>query len=160
MQTTYEFAASNFPQILIVEPIPSTRSKLSRAFQTLNVRINSIGSGAEALDVIKGMGLPDIAIVELFLPDMSGMDLATQIYKIKPIPIIMTAYQADPQTVVNMLDLVAEDFIRKPIEERELVARVIRLLPRRFRSIVQPEESSLKRTELADYSRGNFKLVY
>ena len=63
---------------------------------------------------------------------MNGMELATQLYKRKALPIIMTAYHAEVETVVNLLDLVAEDFIKKPFAEREMVARVMRLLPKEF----------------------------
>lgn len=156
MQKYYQFSHLVRPQILIVEPALDVRLRMSKAFHDIKLRVVAVSNGAEALDIIQGFGLPDIALIELLLPDMNGMEFATQLYNRKALPIIMTAYHAEVETVVNLLDLVAEDFIKKPFAEREMVARVMRLLPKEF--LVRNASHTSLNGETAQFDDANARM--
>ena len=128
------YSLSTQDPILIVEPLTETRVRMARALQRSRLRTLAVSGGKDAVDLVRGLSIPALAIVELSLPDMSGIELATKLQKIKRFPIIFTASQAEPQAIADLLDLVAEDFVAKPIDERELVARVQRILVRRAKN--------------------------
>ena len=145
--------------ILLVEPSTPTCKRISVAFQSVNLRLLTAATGAEALDMVHGLIVPALAIIELALPDMDGGELARKLYQSRRIPIIMLAYHADPPTIADLLNIVAEDFILKPFDERELVVRAIRLLPRALRNHIGDPRGGLETQKRIDHARGQFKLA-
>ena len=123
--------------ILLVDPSSTFRQKVSTAFQNTSFRLLAASTALNALKIVSSLEQPALAIVEIKLPDMNGLELARRLYKIKPLPIIMTTTSSDTLTTVSALTLVAEDVMRKPFDERELVARAIRLLSRVVRPPVE-----------------------
>lgn len=124
----YELSTS-LPLVLLVEPVADIRNRIAAAMKRTNVRLLAAESGQAALNIASRIEHPTLAVIELTLPDMQGIELARKLYRQRPLPIIMTGYPPDPLTVVIMLDQIAEDFVKKPFDERELVVRMLRLLP-------------------------------
>jgi DNA-binding response OmpR family regulator len=116
--------------ILVVEDDPKTQRVLSDKLQVAGYNVSIVGNSQAALDEIQRDGLPHLAVVDIRLPesDTGGLDLAAELYK-RNVPIIMITAFDSPQTVLNSL-AVADDYIRKPFEPDELIARVKRVLSR------------------------------
>ncbi|MFN8446688.1 MAG: response regulator [Caldilineaceae bacterium] len=142
--------------LLHVEPSAAIRRKVSAAFHQVNLRLLTVATGVEAIDIIHGLTIPTLAIIEMNLPDMDGIELALHFSRNHHIPIILTAYHADPSTVAELLDHTAEDFVYKPFDERELVARARRLLPRSLRHRLDSEYMPPGLQPSTEYPQGIF----
>ena len=87
-------------------------------------------SGREALRIINRHGIPHLAIVDLHMPEMSGFEFCHAVREFSDMPIIMlTAVNAE-ETIVEGIGKYAEDYMVKPFNPPELVARVRRVLQR------------------------------
>ncbi len=143
--------------ILLVEPNESIRRKVYAAFHQANLRLLTVATGVEALDVIHGLVIPTLAMVEINLPDMNGSELASTLAHRYHIPLILTAYHAEPSTVAELLDHSAEDFVYKPFDERELLARAIRLLTRPLYRSANADSYALGLKQLPNSHNNNRK---
>ena len=79
MQKQTPYNLINHSPLLIVEPNKDLRIKIAKAFQRSGLRLISVGSGEDALNVVRGFGVPALAVIELALPDMSGLELASRL---------------------------------------------------------------------------------
>lgn len=129
--STYEVFQDKF--VLIVEPMSTTRSKMIKAFNGLGLHVLAAESAKEALEMIDHFKVPSLAIIELILPDMAGVQLATTLCEVYPCPIIFTTSNPEPSQIAKLLDLVADDVVCKPFDAREVAARAARILERRHR---------------------------
>lgn len=86
-------------------------------------------SGNEALNKVEA-SLPNLAILDLMLPGMSGFELSRRLQKYVEVPVIMLTAVADEHTVVQGLENYADDYINKPFRYPELRARINRILTR------------------------------
>ena len=87
-------------------------------------------SGEEALAEIEKSGLPDLAVVDLHMPGISGFEFAHRVHQYSDLPIIMLTAVSQEETIVEGLEEHAEDYIVKPFSPGELVARTRRVLRR------------------------------
>lgn len=82
-------------------------------------------SGTEALLLFKNDGDKlDLIILDLMLPGKSGEEVIDEIRKTSDIPIIVITAKGDTQTLVSVLEMGADDYISKPFDTREVLARV------------------------------------
>lgn len=86
----------------------------------------------EALDKVN----PDLLILDLMLPDMSGEEFCSKLRKRSRIPIIMLTAKTDEADILKGIDIGADDYITKPFSPKQLVARVKALLRRSARDII------------------------
>ena len=101
-------------------------------------KVEGVTSGQEALSKQRTFG-PDLIILDLMLPDIDGFDVCRQIRTKSSVPILMlTAKKEDIDKIVG-LELGADDYLTKPFNPRELVARVKAVL-RRYQMGIQPSE--------------------
>jgi two-component system response regulator RegX3 len=111
------------PLVLIVEDEPSFVDALSIGLGREGFRVEVAVDGAEALqrfDIVR----PDLVLLDVMLPKISGIDVCRQLRKRSQVPIIMvTAKGAEIDTVVG-LEVGADDYVTKPYRMRELVARM------------------------------------
>jgi two-component system, OmpR family, response regulator RegX3 len=119
------------PLVMVVEDEPSFVDALTIGLGREGFRVEVAVDGAEALqrfDVIR----PDLVLLDVMLPKVSGIDVCRQLRKRSQVPIIMvTAKGAEIDTVVG-LEVGADDYVTKPYRMRELVARmraVMRRIP-------------------------------
>ncbi len=93
-------------------------------------------NGKEALDLFEKIK-PNLAILDLMLPDISGEEVCNKIRKTSNIPIIMVTAKVEEKDIINGLNIGADDYIEKPFSPRELVARTIAIL-RRMENTAMP----------------------
>lgn len=109
--------------VLIVEDEESFVAALSVGLKREGFRVEIARDGLEALSMFDAVQ-PDVILLDVMLPKMSGIDVCRQLRKRTQVPIIMvTAKGSEIDTVVG-LEVGADDYITKPYRMRELVARM------------------------------------
>ena len=116
-------------RILVVDDDAHIRGLVRRRLETDGYEVVTATSGAEALERVK-QALPHLAIVDLRMPGMSGFELCRRMKTFGDIPVILLTAVDDPETKVAGLEQWAEDYVTKPFDGRELLARVRRVLAR------------------------------
>ena len=111
------------PTILVVDDEPSYRDALSVALQREGFIVETAADGPEAVTKFDSVR-PALVLLDVMLPQMSGVDVCREIRTRSQVPIIMvTARNAEIDAVVG-LEVGADDYVTKPFRLRELVARV------------------------------------
>jgi len=124
--------------ILVVEDEPTLRETLIEALEVEGFRVVGAADGREALLRFRGER-PDLILLDLMLPELSGIEVCRIIRAESGVPIIMlTAKDSELDKIVG-LELGADDYITKPFSLRELSAR-IRALFRRAEQGVAVDE--------------------
>jgi len=117
------------PKLLIVEDEPSLRDALAYALESEGFVVVSCDRGDAALEVFE-RERPDLVLLDVMLPGLSGVEVCKRIRATHATPIIMlTARDSEIDTVVG-LEVGADDYVTKPFSVRELVARVRAVLRR------------------------------
>jgi DNA-binding response OmpR family regulator len=91
--------------------------------------VTTARSGAEAIQRLDA-SWPDLVVLDLLMPRMSGHEVATRIKKRADIPIVVLSEITAPEAKVDVLTRFAEDYLTKPFHYPELVARIYRVLQR------------------------------
>ena len=116
--------------ILVVEDEESFVEALTIGLRREGFQVQVARDGAQALDMFDAVK-PDLVLLDVMLPRVSGIDVCRQIRKKSQVPIIMvTAKGSEIDTVVG-LEVGADDYVTKPYRLRELVARMRAVLRRR-----------------------------
>jgi two-component system, OmpR family, response regulator RegX3 len=116
-------------RILLVEDEESFVDALSIGLSREGFEVHIARDGEEALDVFHRVS-PDIILLDMMLPKMSGIDVCRQIRRTSTVPIVMvTARDGEIDTVVA-LEVGVDDYVTKPYRLRELVARIRAVLRR------------------------------
>lgn len=119
--------------ILLVEDDPSVRIGLELALTRQGHTVTSYASGEEALEHIRSRR-PEIAILDVMLPGIDGVEVCRRIRKMDQLPVILLTARGDDLDVVVGLEAGADDYVVKPVEPRVLDAR-IRAVLRRVESV-------------------------
>jgi two-component system OmpR family response regulator len=116
--------------ILIVDDDPEIRSLLARYLAGQGFRVSVAGDRRECEARIADGG-PDLIVLDVMLPDGSGLDICRNLQGRRPgIPVILlTALKEDVDRIIG-LELGADDYLGKPFNPRELVARIKAVLRR------------------------------
>ena len=126
--------------ILVVEDEPTLRETLAEALEADGFRVVSAADGREALVSFRAER-PDLVLLDLMLPELSGIEVCRIIRAESGVPIVMlTAKDSELDKVVG-LELGADDYITKPFSLRELSAR-IRALFRRAEKMIEANGGS------------------
>lgn len=104
------------------------------------------GTGVEGIDLHTANGF-DAIILDLMLPDIDGLEVCRTIKAHDSVPIIMLTAKGDPMDRIIGLEIGADDYLPKPFEPRELLAR-IRAVLRRAKGTVQNESLSFGRLSI------------
>lgn len=116
-------SSSGLPIVLVVEDEESFIEALQVGLKREGFRVEVARDGLQALEVFD-LVQPDLVLLDVMLPKMSGIDVCRQIRKKSLTPIIMvTAKGAEIDTVVG-LEVGADDYVTKPYRLRELTARM------------------------------------
>ena len=111
------------PTVLVVEDEESFVEALTVGLAREGFRVQVARDGAQALDVFDAVD-PDVVLLDVMLPKISGIDVCRELRKRSQVPIIMvTAKGSEIDTVVG-LEVGADDYVSKPYRIRELVARM------------------------------------
>ena len=119
-----------YEKILVVDDIEDIRSLLQEALQANGYSTLEAADGREALSIIETEP-PDLVILDIAMPVMSGFQVLRQLRKNSDIPVIMLSARTDTFDKVESLELGADDYITKPFEIAEMTARVEAVLRRR-----------------------------
>jgi two-component system KDP operon response regulator KdpE len=119
--------------ILVVDDEPAIRRLLRTSLGGQGFAVVEAGSGAEALQQI-GREKPDLLILDLGLPDVSGIEVIRSVRVGSSLPIIVLSVRDDERGKVEALDLGADDYVTKPFGTEELVARIRTALRHRFQA--------------------------
>ncbi|HPY84999.1 MAG TPA: response regulator transcription factor [Ruminococcus flavefaciens] len=109
------------PNILIIDDDAHINDIVSKALKAEGYSITSAYSGTEAL-LLLSHNKPDLILLDLMLPGLSGEELLPQI---KDIPVIVVSAKADVTDKVELLVGGAADYITKPFDMKELLARIM-----------------------------------
>jgi two-component system alkaline phosphatase synthesis response regulator PhoP len=142
-------AAQQQPQqtILVVEDESSIASFVSLYLKNAGYSVRTAATGAEALSQA-ATGESSLIILDLMLPDIDGIEVCRRIRKTSDVPILMlTARDEDVDKIIG-LEVGADDYLTKPFNPRELVARVKSILRRATPERRQVESAQLRHGEL------------
>ena len=118
------------PRILIVDDEPKIVELARLYLEREGFQVHGVGSGADALPELGKLD-PDLVVLDLMLPDVDGFELCRQIRRQGDVPILMLTARKDDVDKIVGLELGADDYLTKPFNPRELVARVRAILRRR-----------------------------
>ena len=114
---------------LLIDDDAKLGNLLSDYLKKFEIELNSTTESTLALDLI-AEDEPDLIILDVMMPKMNGFEVCSGIRKKYKIPIIMLSARGESFDRVKGLDLGADDYMAKPFEPRELVARIHSLLRR------------------------------
>jgi DNA-binding response OmpR family regulator len=117
------------PALLLVDDDPTLLSVLARRMAREGYEVLTAPSGAQALLQLE-QRWPSLLIVDLMMPGMDGFELCARVKRIADLPIIVLSAVDASEAKVRALEDYAEDYITKPFDPEELVARVQRVLRR------------------------------
>jgi DNA-binding response OmpR family regulator len=120
---------SGSTRILIVDDDPRLCRTLARYLKHEGYSTHTATSGAEMRQRL-AVEMPDLVILDLILPDEDGFSLARELRATYDLPIVILTGKADTIDKVVGLEIGADDYVTKPFDERELLARIRSVLRR------------------------------
>ena len=111
------------PAIVLIEDEAAIRRFLRVTLHAQGYRLFEATTGADGL-VELATRQPDVAIVDLGLPDMDGLEVIRRLHEWSPVPVIVLSARGGERDKVLALDAGADDYIEKPFGTDELLARV------------------------------------
>ena len=117
-------------RILVVDDNSYTLRIVQHTLEQAGYEVSTAISGPEGLKLINRHGLPHLAIVDLHMPEMSGFEFCRTIHEFSDVPVVMLTAANSEETIIEGLDEHAEDYMVKPFNPPELIARVRRVLGR------------------------------
>ena len=125
--------------ILVVDDEPNILELAKLYLEQEGYHVEGVGNGNDALSKLNSIK-PSLIVLDLMLPDIDGFEVCRQVRKKSDIPILMlTARKEDVDKIVG-LELGADDYLTKPFNPRELIARVKAIL-RRYKAGVKSGEA-------------------
>jgi two-component system KDP operon response regulator KdpE len=142
----------NRPLVLVADRQPELTRLVAISLGREGFRVESANDGLTALDKVSELN-PDLLLLGVNLPRMSGMDILRELRENHPLPVILLDDQSPVSAVSAGLDHGADDFVAKPFHPAELAARVRAVLRRRRRLLtgkrrVGPATVDLDRREV------------
>src|SRR5215212_7500104 len=129
-------------KILIVEDERNIASFVSMYLKNARYTVEIARDGAEALQKAEN-AKPDLVVLDLMLPDIDGLEVCRQIRSSSDVPILMLTARDDDIDKIVGLEVGADDYLTKPFNPRELVARIKSILSR---ATAPPPASKGRRT--------------
>ena len=117
-------------RILVVDDEASFRDALTSSLSREGFVVETAADGREALDLFAA-AVPDVVLLDVMLPGISGIDVCRAIRDESSVPIIMVSAKAEEIDTVIALEVGADDYVAKPYRFRELVARIRSVLRRK-----------------------------
>jgi DNA-binding response OmpR family regulator len=121
--------AVNQVRILAVEDDDRIRTSLRLALEDEGYEVQEADSGEAAIELHEREA-PDLVLVDLMLPGMTGFEVVRALRRTSDVPIVIVTARVDSHDVVAGLEAGADDYVRKPFVVKELAARIRALLRR------------------------------
>jgi len=117
-------------KIIMIEDDEDITNLLTQNLERYNMKVTGFELPLEALDHLE-TNKYDLLILDLSLPQMDGMEVFKNVRKQSDMPVIISSARSDLNDKVNALELGADDYLPKPYDPRELVARIKTVLRRK-----------------------------
>jgi two-component system, OmpR family, response regulator MprA len=114
-------------RVLVVEDDADIADVLRRSLRNEGYEVRTSADGVEALDMAVGF-VPDLVVLDLGLPGLDGIEVCRRLRMEGDVPILMLTARAETEDRVTGLDSGADDYLVKPFERKELLARIRALL--------------------------------
>jgi two-component system, OmpR family, phosphate regulon response regulator PhoB len=131
MEGTVRVSSDNRPRVLVVDDDSALQRLVATLLKRANMQALSATNAAEAMDHLQQDPLPDIVILDMMLPDVSGMDFLRQMRRqsqLAKLPVIILSALADPDKIREGLDAGANRYLTKPYLANNLVTTIHELL--------------------------------
>ena len=125
--------------ILVVDDEPNILELAKLYLEQEGYRVEGVGNGNDALSRLD-TAKPALVVLDLMLPDIDGFEVCRQIRKKSDVPILMLTARKENIDKIVGLELGADDYLTKPFNPRELVARVKAIL-RRYQAGLRPGQA-------------------
>ena len=147
---------SMYPLILIADDDPVVHESLGLYLSSEGYEHQSAYDGQQALEMVESLH-PDMVVLDLMMPRVSGIDVCRTIRQTSSLPIIMLTAKGEEIDRILGLELGADDYIVKPFSPREVLARIKAVL-RRFAEKSGEEDSSIIRLPQLEISLENYQV--
>ena len=117
------------PVVLVVDDEPQILRVMRASLPIRGYEVLTASSGKEALDQLSKQ-VPDLVILDLAMPEMSGLEVCRRVREFSTVPIIILSAKGSESDKVAALDLGADDYVTKPFGMDELLARARAVLRR------------------------------
>jgi DNA-binding response OmpR family regulator len=131
-------------RVLVVEDDPNVAEVVTRYLEREGYEVDAVADGAEGLRRALAEP-PDLVVLDLMLPSLSGVEVCRRLRAVAPVPVIMLTARGEEADRIAGLELGADDYMAKPFSPRELTARVKAVLRRAAAPLVANDQP----TELA-----------
>lgn len=129
-------------RILVIEDDEDVARLEQTVLERAGYELRVTGNGAEGLELAESYK-PDVVVLDVGLPDISGLDVCTSLSNSNNAFILMVSGHSREQDILLGLGLGADDYITKPFSGNELVARVASFLRRREKSVTRSTPGNL-----------------
>lgn len=133
--------------VLITDDDADIRLLLSHLLRAAEFEIAQVENGGDALAYLETHALPDLAILDVQMPEMDGWETLSAIRndsRTSDLPVILCTVKSTPENVARGWDLGADAYVRKPFQASELIDQVGEVLSRS-----DSERLAIRRTEFA-----------
>ncbi|MEU1181172.1 response regulator transcription factor [Streptomyces sp. NPDC005820] len=118
------------PRVLLIEDDRAVREGVALGLRRQSHEVAAVPTGEEGMDLLRSFR-PDVVVLDLMLPGMSGMDVCRAVRAVdQTLPIIMATARGDDVDIVVGLEAGADDYVVKPVQARVLDARIRAVLRR------------------------------
>ena len=139
-------------RVLVVDDEPQITRVLKTVLTSAGYDVRTAAEGETAWADFKQWS-PHLVITDLRMPHMNGVELCRHIREISNTPIIVLSVSSEHPTKIEALDSGADDYVTKPFDIGELMARVRAALRRQGGSVAEPEETG-------SFDVGKFPVIY
>ena len=175
MSTTAQGKLADGPRLLVVDDDPGIRELLCRYLGEQGFRVTAVEDGT-TMDAWLAGNTADLVVLDLMLPGEDGLSLARRLRSDHKLPIIMISARGEDVDRIVGLEVGADDYLPKPFNPRELLARIRAVLRRNWPTtdpesaphashafgsfVFEPEKRTLNRGDSeVDLSRAEFDLL-
>jgi two-component system OmpR family response regulator len=127
------------PRLLLVDDEGALREPLDEYLSRQGFVVSQAASAAEARSILR-QDMPDLVLLDIMMPGEDGLSLCRHLVETRDIPVILLTARGEATDRIVGLEIGADDYVVKPFEPRELVARIRSVLRRSARSGPPPPE--------------------
>jgi len=128
-------------RILLVDDEPSLREPLADYLTRQGFAVTAAASAAEARSLLLNQA-PDLVLLDIMMPGEDGLSLCRHLSEAKDLPVILLTAKGEAMDRIVGLEIGADDYVVKPFEPRELVARIKSVLRRASKGTPAPQEDA------------------
>lgn len=135
------------PTILVIDDEASIRKLLRLTLEAVPYRVVEASDGREGLHLLAAER-PSLVVLDMGLPDRHGLEVLKEIRSWNQVPVVILSVEKDPSTIVQALDIGADDYVSKPFVTSEFLARVRVCLRRSLPAVAEEKIVSIKDIEI------------